>query len=321
MSPILSALRELLRDDCGQIDTRSRVEPVSGGSISDAWHIELLNGRELFVKGNAEGFLPNFQAEERGLAALHSATCDNGDLIVPQPLLVAAAQSRAWLVMDWIESDRPGDDFFVRFGRGLAKMHRATLHRSKQGNRIGWDTNNFLGSADQVNTQTKDWPSFVAEHRIGYQIRRAVDQDYADGTLVHDCQEVVRRMDLLLSGRDDATSLLHGDLWSGNYLANSDGEAVIIDPAVYYGCREAEFGMLKLFGGCPNEFYRAYLEEFPMLDGWQKRSSVYVLYHLLNHLNLFGRGYLSQCKAIAAGSAFAVLKIVAGPDRVLIILD
>ena len=305
MSLVLSALRELLRDDFHQNDARSRFEPVGGGSISDAWHVWLPGGRELFVKSNTDDFLANFQAEERGLAALHMATHDNGNLTVPQPLIVAAAQSRAWLVMDWIDSDRPADDFFTRFGRGLAQLHRTTLDYSKhpassRGSRIGWESDNFLGSANQVNTQTKDWPSFVAEHRIGYQLRWAVDQGLADPSLVRDCQAIIGQMDSLLSGRDEATSLLHGDLWSGNYLASSNGAVVIIDPATYYGCREAEFGMLKLFGGCPSEFYRAYLDEFPMPDGWQKRSSVYVLYHLLNHLNLFGRGYLSQCKAVAA---------------------
>ena len=305
MNPILNVLSELLPQCCNQIDARSRVEAVGGGSISDAWHVWLPGGRELFVKANTEGFLANFQAEERGLAALHSATHDNDDLIVPQPLVVAAAKSRAWLVMDWIGRDRPANNFFVRFGRGLAKLHRTTLHPSghaslNQENRIGWEADNFLGSADQLNTQTKDWPSFVAEHRIGYQTRWAADQGFADRTLVRDCEAIAERMDSLLSGREDATSLLHGDLWSGNYLASSCGAAVIIDPAVYYGCREAEFGMLKLFGGCPGEFYRAYLDEFPLPDGWQKRASVYVLYHLLNHLNLFGSSYLSQCKTTAA---------------------
>ena len=107
-------------------------------------------------------------------------------------------------------------------------------------------------------------------------------------------------MDDLLAGRDDQTSLIHGDLWSGNYLCDSEGGPVIIDPAVYYGCREAEFGMLKLFGSCPNEFYEAYDDVFPRRDGCQRRTDVYVLYHLLNHLNLFGRGYLDHCRQVAA---------------------
>ncbi|KAA1261353.1 Fructosamine kinase [Rubripirellula obstinata] len=305
MRSILDVLRELLPqcfEPSGfeQSNANGRVEPVGGGSISDAWHVWLPDQRQLFVKSNSEDFLPNFQAEERGLAALYEAAQDNDDLKVARPLMVAAARSRSWLVMDWISSDRPASDFFGRFGRGLAKLHHATLKPSDDQNRIGWPADNFLGSAKQVNAKAENWPGFVAEHRIGYQIRWAVDQGLADRALVRDCELIMQRMDSLLDGRQDTTSLLHGDLWSGNYLASSDGAAVIIDPAVYYGCREAEFGMLKLFGGCPDEFYRAYDDEFPMADGWQKRVSVYVLYHLLNHLNLFGSGYLSQCKSTAA---------------------
>jgi fructosamine-3-kinase len=201
--------------------------------------------------------------------------------------------------MNWITSNRPLGNFQERFGRGLAKLHRTTLHRSDQRERIGWETDNFLGSAKQINTSTEDWPSFVAEHRIGYQLRWAVDQGLADQSLVGDCETLIGRMDSLLSGRENATSLLHGDLWSGNYLARQDGTPVLIDPAVHYGCREAEFGMLKLFGGCSDAFYRAYDDEFSLADGWQNRVNVYVLYHLLNHLNLFGHGYLSQCRQVA----------------------
>jgi fructosamine-3-kinase len=107
-------------------------------------------------------------------------------------------------------------------------------------------------------------------------------------------------MDQLLAGRDPQTSLLHGDLWSGNYLCDCEDRPVVIDPAVYYGCREAEFGMLRLFGSCPDDFYESYMETFPLPGGWQHRVSVYVLYHLLNHLNLFGSGYHDQCKRLAA---------------------
>ena len=298
---ILDVLRDLLPSLQNLHDASGRVERVGGGSISDAWHVWLPSGQQLFVKSNTESFLPNFQAEKRGLAALHDATQGNDDLIVARPLVVAAARSRAWLVMDWISSAGSTSDFFDRFGRGLAKLHRATLKRTEDEKRNGWIADNFLGAANQSNPPMESWSAFVAEHRIGYQIRWAVDQGLADKTLIRSCESIANRMDSLLGGRENSTSLLHGDLWSGNYLASSGGAAVIIDPAVYYGCREAEFGMLKLFGGCPDNFYRTYDDEFPFADGWQKRVSVYVLYHLLNHLNLFGRGYLSQCKATATG--------------------
>ena len=113
-------------------------------------------------------------------------------------------------------------------------------------------------------------------------------------------EEGSREMEQLLAGSESSTSLLQGDLWSGNYLCDNAGTAVLIDPAVYYGNREAEFGMLRLFGSCPGRFYDAYQEAFPLAGGWQQRVNVYVLYHLLNHLNLFGRGYHSQCCETAA---------------------
>jgi fructosamine-3-kinase len=175
----------------------------------------------------------------------------------------------------------------------------ASLHRSTQGQQIGLEINNFLGAAPQINTPANCWSRFVAEYRLGFQLRWAADQGLDDAALRRDVELILRQLDQLLSGSESTTSLLHGDLWSGNYLGDSSGAPVLIDPAVYYGNREAEFGMLKLFGACPRRFYEAYHEAFSFADGWQRRINVYVLYHLLNHLNLFGRGYLAQCVDVA----------------------
>ena len=135
---------------------------------------------------------------------------------------------------------------------------------------------------------------------MGYQLRWGVDRGGIDGGLRRSLEELIAKLPEILEGRDDETSLLHGDLWSGNYLAAEDGRPVIIDPAIYHGCREAEFGMLRLFGGCPETFYEAYRAAWPLPDGWQRRTNVYVLYHLLNHLNLFGGGYAGSCRETAA---------------------
>lgn len=277
------------------IDSVTDLSPVGGGCISDAARVgvSMKDGqtKTLFVKSNAASFAENFRCEAGGLGRLRTA----GAIRVPEVVAQGVVDGRAWLVLEWIDTARRGGGFFADFGRRLAELHRATL-----GDRIGLDHDNFLGSARQINSPETSWVRFVAEHRIGFQLRWAIDRGIAGDRLRRDVQRVIDRLDDLLSGRDESTSLVHGDLWSGNYLCDSGGQPVIIDPAVYHGCREAELGMLRLFGGCPSEFGDAYQDSFPMPDGWQRRTSVYVLYHLLNHLNLFGSGYRDQCQSLAA---------------------
>lgn len=272
-----------------------RATSVSGGCISSAQQVEVRDPsgerKILCVKSNDADFLDNFQAECDGLRRLAAV----GVIGVPEPFAVGAAADQSWLIMQWIPSGAQDGSFFARFGRDLAKLHRASL-----GDQVGLDRDNYLGAALQPNHVGNDWVQFVAEHRLGFQLAWAIDQGLASDRLKSDVQRIIDRLSDLLLGRNDETSLLHGDLWSGNYLADIHGEAVILDPAVYRGCREAEFGMLQLFGGCSDEFYRAYDAEFPLASGWQRRVRVYVLYHLLNHLNLFGVSYGGQCESVAA---------------------
>lgn len=273
------------------------VAPIGGGCISDAMRLQWQDGaggtQRLFIKRNTRSFEDNFQCEFDGLMRLSQPRV----LRVPQPVGVFVIGRSAWLVTEWIEPRRPERGFFERFGRDLAQLHRTTL-----GERVGLERDNYLGAARQLNrASSNDWVAFVAEQRLGFQLRWALDQGLADAALRRDVDRVIDRLAELLAGREEATSLLHGDLWSGNYFCDSDGRAVIFDPAVYHGCREAEWGMIQLFGGCPAEFTAAYQAESPLPDGWQRRATVYVLYHLLNHLNLFGQGYASQCRSVAAG--------------------
>ncbi len=284
-------IQTVLQDFGEVVDVRS----VGGGCISDAKHVRVQaadgSATNLFVKSNDRSFLNNFQCEASGLNQLH----ETGTIRVPQVFVVTAAGQHAWLVAEWIEQGPRGADYFAQFGRQLAELHRTTF-----GPEYGWDRDNYLGAAQQINSISEAWPMFIAEHRIGFQLRWAVDQQRASEKLRSACEQIIQQMPELLEGREDTASLLHGDLWSGNYLCDSQGQPVIIDPAVYHGCREAEFGMLKLFGSCPPAFYDAYQDALPMPAGWQRRVNVYVLYHLLNHLNLFGSGYLGQCQSLAA---------------------
>jgi len=303
MNSIERTLTMLLKTPCRVVTARM----LGGGCISEAMEVgvefadrlsvpgeDLISrwpqGR-LFVKRNEPAFLDNFECEAWGLEQLAQA----GAIRAPRPVAVGVAEGRAWLVTTWIETGPTSQDFFPKFGQQLARLHQVTL-----GTEIGGPRDNYLGAARQVNSPRATWSEFVAEQRIGFQLQWAIDQHLAGGKLVRDVEKIIHRMGALLQGRAEQTSLLHGDLWSGNYLCDSQGEPVIVDPAVYRGCREAELGMIRLFGGCPPAFDRAYQDTFPLPAGWQRRVSVYVLYHLLNHLNLFGRGYLGQCQRLAA---------------------
>ena len=304
--PMLAdVLSQLLGVPLAVVDRRT----LSGGCISDvsmvtirgedrqSWRrLEEVHGGQptapLVVKCNAASMASNFRCEADGLRALAHADV----LRVPKVFAAEIVGDQAYLVMEWIQTGAggPSEDRFATFGRQLAELHRATA-----GGPLGWPQDNFLGSAHQPNGACETWPEFVATRRIGYQIRWATDQGLADQPLQSDCDSIIQRMDELLRGREDVISLLHGDLWSGNYLFDSDGRPVLIDPAVYRGCREAEWGMIRWFGNCPAVFEQAYQDQWPMADGWRRRVGIYLLYHQLNHLNLFGASYADSCRRTA----------------------
>jgi len=291
MPDLQQAFSDLMADDLTVVDAHR----VAGGCISDAHRVitEDREGRcgQWFAKCNQVSFLDNFEAEGDGLTRLLAT----GTIASPTAEAVGSAADRSWLITRWIEQDKPGRDFFERFGHDLAELHRCTCD-----GRIGLETDNYLGAARQVNRACDRWVDFVAEYRIGFQLRWGCDQQLVDRNLRESCEQIVDNLDQILEGRRNQTSLLHGDLWSGNYLCDRNGRPVILDPAVYYGCREAEFGMLKLFGSCPAGFYDSYQQAFPLAAGWQRRVNVYVLCHLLNHLNQFGSGYHEQCQVMAS---------------------
>ena len=274
------------------------VRSLSGGCISDVVVVSIENAHELnlldqlVVKRNSASMEDNFRCEFEGLQAL----AETQTIRVPSPLHVGVVGGDAFLIMEYVQADvgRYHTQCFESFGKDLARLHRAT-----SGQTIGWKRDNYLGAAKQKNPSCELWYEFFADQRIGFQTRWAIDQGIVDSQLKSDCERIQSRMQELLDGRQETTSLLHGDLWSGNYLFDAEGEAVLLDPAVYRGCREAEWGMIGLFGGCPIAFEEAYQCEWAMAEGWKRRSMIYRLYHQLNHLNLFGRSYLEGCKSTA----------------------
>jgi len=282
-----SAIAEAVSATTGQRCTLSRPRGIGGGCINSAYAIEA-GDRTLFVKLNRPHQLAMFEAEFAGLAELAAAQA----VRVPQPVCAGTTRLHAFLVLEFLElggSTRHGSG--TRLGEQLAALHRATSDT------FGWQRDNTIGSTPQVNTPTTDWIAFWRDHRLGYQLRlastngagtRLIDRGWA-------LQEALPR---LFASYSPPPSLLHGDLWGGNWATTADGEPVLFDPAVYYGDREADLAMTELFGGFGADFYAAYRASWPLDPGYRVRKRLYNLYHVLNHFNLFGGGYRGQAEAL-----------------------
>lgn len=245
---------------------------AAGGCIHECYRVTI-QGAACFLKTNHPEQADAFAAEADGLVALRAA-----GMRAPAPHSTGIAGGRAYLLMEYLDLGAPAD--FPGLGRMLAAGHRA------QGPRFGWQRDNYIGTTPQPNAWADDWSEFWMERRLRPQIELARRNGYSiafPGTS-------------LLEDHRPQPSLLHGDLWSGNVGFTADGP-VFFDPAVYYGDREADLAMTELFGGFPREFYRAYEEVLPLDAGYARRKPLYNLYHLLNHLNLFGGGYLAQVES------------------------
>jgi len=271
------------------LDELGRGEPVQlagigGGCIADARVATFADGSSVFVKSVA-GAPGMFEREAEGLRALASAAA----IRIPEVLAVGAGA----LVLEMIHEAPKKDGFFESFGRAFAKLHE---HR---GPSFGFPHDNFIGSTPQCN-QSLDgsrWPEFFLERRLRFQTKLAVERGHGH-EIEHLLDRAEGRISEMLGAATELPSILHGDLWSGNFIADERGEACLIDPAVYYGHREADLAMTRLFGGFGSEFYAAYDEASPLAPGHEDRLPIYQLYHLLNHLNLFGSAYYAQCMRI-----------------------
>jgi len=244
-------------------------------------------GATLFVKVGARSALDAFAAEAAGLGELAAARA----LRVPRVLASGAAEDAAFLALEWIDA-LPADEACARrLGEGLAALHAVSAPR------FGWRRDNTIGRTPQANGWCDDWVEFFRERRLRPQLALAARQDFA-ALLAAPGERLLDALPLLLDGHRPAPSLLHGDLWGGNWLAAADGEPVIFDPAVYYGDRETDLAMTRLFGGFGAAFYRAYEAAAPPAPGARRRGELYNLYHVLNHANLFGGGYARQARAL-----------------------
>jgi protein-ribulosamine 3-kinase len=268
-----------------------RVDPVPaaavhGGCISRCWRWETATG-PVFVKQAGPDGLGMLEAERRGLEELRAAMA----LRAPAPLALGCFEGGVFLALEWIDLASATAAVEERLGEQLAALHR---HRA---DRFGFDAGNFIGATPQPNGWCEDWVVFLRESRLGFQLDLAAAGGHG-GRLQERGRRLLELLDVFFATYRPAPSLLHGDLWGGNWGADRSGAPVLYDPAVYYGDREADIAMTKLFGGFGPRFYSAYVASCPLDQAAGTRRDLYNLYHVLNHLNLFGGSYLAQAESM-----------------------
>ena len=270
---------------------RERIESVLNerveGPVLGTGLIRTVSGNTYFLKmGSASAA---FLCEANGLREL----AKSGEIRTVR--MVSAGED--YILTEYLQSRPPKEGFFEKFGRQLARMHRYT------GEKFGFFEDNFIGKNPQPNIpigeEAMDWTAFFWNKRLLFQYRLAEKNGCASAVLSRAFVRLEAKIGTFFAGSEEPPALLHGDLWAGNFLCDGRNRAVLIDPAVYYGHREADLVLTKLFGGFNRAFYRAYREEYPLPEGWERRENFYLLYHVMNHLNLFGTAYLRQAEYLA----------------------
>ena len=279
-SEIAQAITKATGKECTIINTQS----VSGGCINQGYKVSS-SDTEYFVKLNNASQVEMFAAEALGLKQMYATKT----ITVPKPICWGTAGNSSYIVLEWLNLASGSNESWSEMGRQLAAMHRKGINNS-----FGFEINNTIGSTPQINTWMSNWADFFAEQRIGYQLKLAK----RNGGNFPDTNKVVNAVRNQLIDRQPEASIVHGDLWSGNAAIASNGAPVIFDPATYYGDRETDLAMTELFGGFPSTFYHGYKTAWQLDRGYQERKSIYNLYHILNHFNLFGGGYGNQAARI-----------------------
>lgn len=262
---------------------------VGGGCIANASRIQTETD-DYFLKWSRDEVARTFPPEAAGLRALRDA---DPPLRIPEPTAVKEREEGApgFLLMEWIESGQKSPSFWSDFGRGLAELHRHTSDR------YGFSSDNFIGRLPQTNDWSDDWVHFFRTNRLARQVEMARERKRWRSSWDGHLERLAHRLTEILPRHPEA-SILHGDLWGGNFLVAQSGRAALIDPAAYFGHREADLAMTRLFGGFEAEFYAAYEEAWPFEAGYEERCEIYNLYHLINHLNHFGSGYAASVERI-----------------------
>jgi fructosamine-3-kinase len=261
---------------------------LAGGCISDAFKVTTVNGSNYFLKYNPSKLNDMFIKEANGLKELAKVNA----IRIPEVL----SFDEDYILLEYIPTGNKKKNFFEDFGRSFAEMHKFTSDS------FGFYEDNYIGSNPQKNVpdekEKMDWVNFYFNKRILFQFELTEKLGNSTEELRKGLSILENKIQEVIGDSNEKPSLLHGDLWGGNYMVDENGSPVLIDPAVYYGHREADLGMTKLFGGFNSDFYEAYNETFPLEDGYEYRENIYKLYHVLNHLNLFGGGYYSQALSL-----------------------
>ncbi|MHC1706793.1 MAG: fructosamine kinase family protein [Bacteroidales bacterium] len=279
-------LSELLQSREKQKFAIKTAFPLSGGCINQSYRLETTHG-QFFLKYNLSSRYPGmFETEAMGLELLRDA----GEIRVPEPILTSGVSDYSFILQEFISQTAYADNFWQDFGRRLARLHR---HNHSI---FGLDHDNYIGSLHQSNLPHADWISFFIEERLDRQIKLGLDEGNIPKSLLKNIEILYQRLPEIIPV--EPPSLLHGDLWSGNFITDAKGDPCLIDPAVYYGHREVDLAMTKLFGGFNVSFYEAYNDVYKLEPGWKERMEIHNLYPLLVHVNLFGGGYLSSVESI-----------------------
>jgi len=263
-------------------------QPLSGGCISDSSIIQTSSGNKYFLKVNHNVPSDMFTKEANGLKEIEYSKS------IRVPSVELAGDN--FILMECIEGKTKSKNFFKDFGIQFAKMHKYECSY------YGFHEDNYIGSTVQKNISDEEernnWIKFYFNKRLLFQFKLAESNGYIDSEFRKCFNRIENKIENILDSEADKPSLLHGDLWAGNYIVDENGRACLIDPAVYYGNREADLAMTKLFGGFTQVFYNSYNEFYQLNEGYEYRENIYKLYHVLNHLNLFGSGYYQQALSL-----------------------
>lgn len=279
MADIWSDIAAHISRVTGQPFQAKQTRSIGGGCINQAY--SLSDGQTtFFAKLNQASKLAMFEAELAGLKEMHASQT----IRVPRPLCCGLAGTNSYIVMEWLALGGRGSAWRA-MGENLAAMHRISSNLG-----FGWHRANTIGETHQPNDWQESWLAFWRDQRLDYQFRLAKRR----GGSFPQQQALLAALPDLLAGHDPIPALVHGDLWSGNAAVTKAGEPVIFDPATYYGDREVDLAMTELFGSFPTAFYDGYESAYPLSAGYSTRKTLYNLYHILNHFNLFGGGYAAQ---------------------------
>jgi fructosamine-3-kinase len=282
-STLLQALCEAL--GCGADSISSR--RIGGGCINDA-RVLMLDGERFFFKTNARALPGHFEAEAAGLSALRES---GTSLVIPEPVAWSDRSAASFLVTEYLEPGSRVADFDQLLGVGLAELHSCAAAEG-----FGFGLDGYCGATPQPNGWMHSWCAFYGERRLGHQLRLARDRGLSRDACAR-LEKLIARLGEWVT-EPGQSSLIHGDLWSGNLHVAGDGRPALIDPAAYFGHPEAELGMMALFGGFSPRVWQSYAEARRLEPGWRNRLDLYTLYHVLNHFVLFGGGYGGQADEV-----------------------